>query len=598
MTANPATQNRRILLIDDNESIHQDFRKILNPDSTGKAVLASASAALFGNTGSAAAGPCFEIDSAYQGEEGLASVHTAHAEGRPYAMAFVDVRMPPGWDGIETISRIWAEYPDLEVVVCTAYSDYTLSDIVGVLGETDRMLILKKPFDTIEVLQLARSLTKKWQLTQQARATIKTLETAATVRAAQLDESEERFRLIAENAADLITVLDPECRVVYRSPSFKKVLGFALDPWLDCPPDRQFHPDDRQKVIACKQEMIRTGIGQIIEYRIQHCDGSWRVFEAHGNPVCNAHGKVEHLVVVARDITERRLEEQKRQQMEIQLRHAQKMESIGQLAAGIAHEINTPTQYIGNNTAFARDGVRTLMKVLAAHGKLLQAARLGPVGPELIKEVDDAAPAADIEYLSVELPDALEHSLLGINRVAKIVGAMKEFSHPGSDEKTPADLNHAIESTLTVATNEWKYVANLVTDFDPDLPPVPCLPGELNQVILNLVVNSSHAIADVIAVSGGKGTITASTRRDGDWVEIRIADTGAGIPEEIRTKVFDPFFTTKGVGKGTGQGLAIAHSVVVDKHGGNIQLESEVGKGSTFIIRLPLSVDNSEAEMP
>ena len=581
-------------MIDDNEAIHRDFRKILSPDSTGKAALESASAALFGDTGPAAAVLSFEIDCASQGQEGLHCVRQAIAEGRPYAMAFVDMRMPPGWDGIQTISHIWAEYPDLEIVICTAYSDYTLDEMVRVLGETDRMLILKKPFDTIEVIQLARALTEKWRLAQLARSTIKTLETVAEVRTAELCQSEERFRLIAENAADLITVLDSQCRVIYRSPSFKKVLGFALDPWLECPPDRQFHPDDRAKVIAGKQEMVRTGIGQILEYRIQHCDGSWRVFEAHGNPVCNSGGEVEHLVVVARDITERRVEEQKRQQVEVQLRHSQKMESIGQLAAGIAHEINTPTQFIGNNTAFVRDGVQTLMKVLAAHHKLLQAARLGPVPLELIEEVDAAAPAADIEYLSVELPDALEHSLMGINRVAKIVGAMKDFSHPGSDEKTPIDLNGAIESTLTVATNEWKYVANVVTDFDTGLPPVPCLPGELNQVILNLVVNSSHAIADVVAIGGGKGTITVSTRRDGDWIEIRIADTGTGIPEDIRRKVFDPFFTTKGVGKGTGQGLAITHSVVVDKHGGEIRLESEVGKGTTFIIRLPLRAEAAE----
>lgn len=164
---------------------------------------------------------------------------------------------------------------------------------------------------------------------------------------------------------------------------------------------------------------------------------------------------------------------------------------------------------------------------------------------------------------------------------------MKEFSHPGTAEKTTADLNKAIESTITVSCNEWKYTAEVVTDFDPSLPLVPCFPGELNQVILNMIINASHAIADV--TKDVKGKITISTRHDGDWVEIRVGDTGSGIPEEIKSKIFDPFFTTKEIGKGTGQGLAISHNVVVEKHGGTLTCESEVGQGTTFVIRLPLN---------
>ena len=170
---------------------------------------------------------------------------------------------------------------------------------------------------------------------------------------------------------------------------------------------------------------------------------------------------------------------------------------------------------------------------------------------------------------------------------------MKDFSHPGTNEKTSMDLNRSIESTLTVCRNEWKYVADLVTEFDPALPPVNCLPGEFNQVILNLIVNAAHAIADVVGDGGTKGAITVSTRLDGEWVEIRIRDSGTGIPEHARAKVFDPFFTTKGVGKGTGQGLAIAHNVIVEKHGGTIQFETELGKGTTFIIRLPLAANST-----
>ena len=172
---------------------------------------------------------------------------------------------------------------------------------------------------------------------------------------------------------------------------------------------------------------------------------------------------------------------------------------------------------------------------------------------------------------------------------------MKEFSHPGTKEKIAVDLAKTIQSTITVASNEWKYVAELVTEFDPALPQVSCLPGEFNQVVLNLIVNAAHAIADVVGEAGnGKGTITVSTRRDGEWAEIRIRDSGTGIPEHARAKIFDPFFTTKGVGKGTGQGLAIAHSVIVEKHGGTIHFETETGKGTTFVIRIPIQSASTE----
>jgi signal transduction histidine kinase len=188
-----------------------------------------------------------------------------------------------------------------------------------------------------------------------------------------------------------------------------------------------------------------------------------------------------------------------------------------------------------------------------------------------------------------EIPKAIQQSLEGVERVATIVRAMKEFSHPGTGQKSAVDLNHAIESTITVARNEWKYVAEVVTHFEPTLPQVPCLAGEFNQVVLNLIINATHAIADVVGDGAkGKGLITITTRQDKSWAEIRIQDTGAGIPEKIRNRIFEPFFTTKGVGKGTGQGLAISRSVIVDKHGGTIAFESQVGKGTTFIIRLPI----------
>jgi len=276
--------------------------------------------------------------------------------------------------------------------------------------------------------------------------------------------------------------------------------------------------------------------------------------------------------------------------MEIQLRHSQKMEAIGQLAAGIAHEINTPTQYIGDNIRFLQASFTDLKELHAVHEKLLSAIKENAVTSDLVGEIEEKSRRNNVDFLLSEIPDAITQSLEGVDRVTHIVRAMKEFSHPGTGTKTPLDLNKAIETTLTVARNEWKYVAKVVTDFDASLPHVPCHPGEFNQVILNIVVNAAHAIAEVVGDKGkAMGTITVSTRRAGDWAEVRIKDSGAGIPEHIRDKVFVPFFTTKPVGKGTGQGLAIAHTVIVDRHQGQLTFESEMGVGTTFIIRLPLN---------
>ena len=275
--------------------------------------------------------------------------------------------------------------------------------------------------------------------------------------------------------------------------------------------------------------------------------------------------------------------------MEKELVRLQRLEAIGQLAAGIAHEINTPTQYIGDNTRFLEDAFRDLGKLLAECSRLRQVLSSGGDMADVVADLAAAALQADTEYLTEEIPKAIRQSLEGVARVAKIVRSMKEFSHPGGEEMQALDLNRAIESTLTVSRNEWKYVADVATHLDPLLPMVTCLPSEFNQVILNLIVNAAHAIADKVGNSPEqRGLITISTRRDGDWVEIRIEDTGTGIPQAIQSKVFDPFFTTKEVGRGTGQGLAIAHAVVTEKHGGTIRFETEVGQGTTFVVRLPV----------
>lgn len=280
---------------------------------------------------------------------------------------------------------------------------------------------------------------------------------------------------------------------------------------------------------------------------------------------------------------------------EEELQGARRLESIGQLAAGLAHEINTPMQYVGDNTRFLEESFLELIPVLRKAEELADAVRSGTESSEFADELKVALREADADYLAKEIPSAIEQSQYGIDCVREIVQSMKEFSHSRSERMTKIDLNRSIEVAIVVSKSEWRYVAEVETDFDHDLPLVPCLPGEINQVILNLIVNAAHAIADVVGDGGGgKGTITISTRRDGDFVELSIADTGSGIPQEARGRVFEPFFTTKEVGEGTGQGLAIAHSIVVKKHGGTLDFTTEIGKGTTFILRLPLISQDAE----
>jgi two-component system, NtrC family, sensor kinase len=436
---------------------------------------------------------------------------------------------------------------------------------------------------------IQRYIAVKQDITERKRASFRLL------------ESEGRFREFAENIQQVFWIADPSAsRILYVNPMFEAIWGVTAaelyqnpHAWLD-----SIHPEDQPRV----RELFDSWIGgrtadYDVEYRIVRPDAQIRWIRDRGFPIRDAAGQIHRIAGVAEDISVDKRAEQERAALEIQLRYAQKLEAIGQLAAGIAHEINTPTQYIGDNMRFVNEAINTMNPVLKQHCKLLKAVKCNAVTELMIQEAEGTMEAADLGYLMTEVPKAIEQSLEGVRRVSKIVGAMKEFSHPGSDEKTAVDLNRSIESTITVARNEWKYVADMEMDFDPDLPLVPCLPGEFNQVILNIVVNAAHAIADLVAPPpNGKGQIKVSTRHQGDFVEVRITDTGTGIPESVRPKVFDPFFTTKAVGKGSGQGLAIARSVVVDKHGGTIHFETEMGRGTTFIIRLPLLVSTVTTE--
>jgi PAS domain S-box-containing protein len=279
------------------------------------------------------------------------------------------------------------------------------------------------------------------------------------------------------------------------------------------------------------------------------------------------------------DLTERK-------QIEAELGQARKLEAVGQLAAGIAHEINTPAQFVGDSLHFVKTSYNDLYALIGAYRAALD--QLGIDGrEEVAAAVREAEEAADLEYLAERMPGSFDRCFDGITRISAIVGAMKEFAHPGHSETSSADLNQAIKNTLVIASNEYKYVANVETELG-DLPPVECHLGDLNQVFLNLIVNAAHAIAEVVGSSGKKGRITIRTAAERDHVRIEFADTGCGIPEEIRDRIYDPFFTTKPVGKGSGQGLAIARSIVVDKHKGSLACASELGMGTTFTVRIPI----------
>ena len=388
---------------------------------------------------------------------------------------------------------------------------------------------------------------------------------------------------VIDNVPNLIYVKDKIGRYVLTNKAFadlhgmdvKDVVGKSDKDLLGRTDDVDRYDLSDHFVISSKLEYINQ------EEKVVDSEGKVHWLQSVKRPLMGSAG-VEYILGIATDLTDRK-------NLENQLRHAQKLESIGQLAAGVAHEINTPTQYVGDNVRFLRDSFTEFSTVLSHTTGLIEKCETRGCMTSEIADIRQVVERADLEFLDQEVPRAFKQALDGVERIAKIVSSMKDFAHPGSNVFSPTDLNKAIESTITVASNEWKYVADVVTYYDEKLPLVPCLASEFNQVILNMIVNAAHAIADVIpSGSGAKGTITIATRGFDDRVEITVTDTGTGMDDDVRQKIFDPFFTTKEVGKGTGQGLAISHRVIVDKHKGSIDVSSKPGIGTRFLITLPL----------
>jgi PAS domain S-box-containing protein len=405
-----------------------------------------------------------------------------------------------------------------------------------------------------------------------------------------LRHNQELLSILSDHVMDLMAILDPTGRRIYTSPSYGTVLGYSVEELAALPPLGFVHAEDLARVGEALRLLFQGRPVPSLLYRLKHRDGHWLHFEGRVALVTGDPAGSPRALLVARDITARETAELERKSLEVQLRHAQKLEAIGSLAAGIAHEINTPTQYIGDNASFLQEALGAIMGFLTSQRRFLEdhqnLAGLEADAAEALKTFEDL----DLDYLAVEVPRAIQQSLEGVARVTSIVSAMKDFSHPGGEEKTPVDLNRSIQNTLMVSRNEWKYVAELETDLDPHLGPVPCFQGEFNQALLNLVVNAAHAIQEAAGGRAGhRGLIRVTTRQEAGEVLVSVTDNGTGIPAALQERIFEPFFTTKPVGKGTGQGLAIVHAVVVEKHGGRVTVASEPGQGTTFTLCLPLT---------
>lgn len=408
----------------------------------------------------------------------------------------------------------------------------------------------------------------------------------------QIKEAElakSRLSAAIEQAGEMVIITDLEAHITYVNPSFEDVTGYKREEVVGKNP-RILNSGEQSA--AFYEDLWKTVTsGNVWSGRSLNLkkNGQRYTQEFSIGPIRDDQGSIIGYVGVARDISDQLI-------IEAQLRQSQKLESIGELAAGIAHEINTPTQYVSSNIQFLKDSFVTYEKMLDQCRKLIQEvltmdekAQCGSLHDFAENLLDEK----ELEYLKEDIPQALIESESGLKRVAEIVRSVKQLAHPGEMNKSYHRLNEVARDAVTVSANEWKYVAEIKTEYDEDLPAVYCLKGEVGQVVLNLIINGAHAIEKKKEDSGEQGVISIKTYRSGDSAVLEVSDTGTGIPQDVIDKIFDPFFTTKEVGKGTGQGLAIAHNVVVNMHGGDIDVLTEPGEGSTFVIRLPFGPEEN-----
>jgi two-component system NtrC family sensor kinase len=399
---------------------------------------------------------------------------------------------------------------------------------------------------------------------------------------ATLRRDREQLAAVIDSLDQGLIVLNRDLRVEIVNPEAARIIGAsppALRTWSVHDLKRCGAEDPA--LTAMFDEVVTytasgpPGRGTCADGRLRGIDGRTVAVSASIMPIQH-DGLLHGVVVVLRDISER-------QHLELELRQSQKLEAVGRLAAGIAHEINTPMQFVGDNLVFIEDSVSAMMRVL----DIAQRLRDGEFGrADGFSVLSEAIEACDPEFLSSELPQALAQSREGIDRVTSIVRAMKSFSHLGTTTAVLADLNQALRDTVTMARGELRGIADVTLALS-DLPPVLCLLNDLKQVFLNLVINASHAIADHNGRRPGLGTIVVASAYRDDQVVITISDDGGGIPDEVAEHIFEPFFTTKDVGRGSGQGLAMARRAIVDGHHGKLTFTTEPGVGTAFEVQLP-----------
>ena len=527
-----ATRRERILVVDDEPQLLNAFSDVLGDD--------------------------FEVVATQRADHAL---ELAANDGE-IAVVLSDQTMP-GMSGAELFLRLRA-VSDASRVLITGQAD--MGEVMRAINDGNIRAFVTKPWLNEDLRLKIGLAAEQFRLTRKLRT------------------SEERLRLAfqASNAGLFDWNIDTG-EVVYSITDERRELSDVKDDFSVL--EQRVHPDDLPALRAAVEAHLATRQPfRAVEMRALTADGGgYRWFDLNAQGAWHPSGKPRRLVGSVLDIDDLR-------QAQRRLVQAQKLEGIGQLAAGIAHEINTPAQYVTDNVGFLQRAFVKFRAVLDAQSAVVEASRQGRDASLELETLDALLKTSKLPYLLEQAPRALDQSLQGLGHVSSIVKAMKEFSHPSGAEKQPADVHELIECSSAVSRNEWKYVAEVSFDFDRSLPPVPVLRNELSQVLLNLIVNAAHAIGDVHAADASRlGKITLSTRQCGDLAEIRVSDTGAGIPEAIRARIFEPFFTTKPVGKGTGQGLAICYSVIVDKHHGDISFESAPGRGTTFVIRLPLA---------
>lgn len=556
--AEERSETTRLLLVEDNSGDVFLLRRMLNPREPGMFALTH-----FGSMSEA----------------------ENHLATNSVDIILLDLGLPDA-HGLDAVRRAHAAAPRVPLVVLTGCDDELMAD--QALQEGAQDFLVKGQIETPGLLRAIRYATQRMKAEvemQKAQEAAETADHAKGALLAELQAAHAETELFLRSIPSILIGVDFSGRITRWNLTASNTFGIdnhsAEGRTLDNCGIRWLHTE-------MNSEISRWLTTQSI-YRCENLAyeraGKTRFLGLQVMRIPAPDGEQIGFIITGADITERI-------GLEVQLRQAQKLEGIGQLAAGIAHEINTPTQYVGDNISFLKESWGAVAEFLDFCGTIRSECCPGPVPPEHLEQFCRLHEKCDLEYLLKEIPSAIDQSMEGVQRVAKIVKGFKEFSHPGSEEKRAINLNRAIESTITVARHVWKYCADVVTEFDAALPLVPCLVGEFNQVMLNLIVNSAHAISDVIEERGTpeKGTITIGTRQEGPWATISVADTGAGIPLEIQSRVFEPFFTTKEVGKGTGQGLALAHVAIVKRHQGQLSFESKVGHGTTFFVRLPLQV--------